>query len=108
MTASLHCIASVLGHREVTLTQTPLCAAMRRFYNCVVQGLEALGSQFGWCAEYMAIWSNYHSIPQYHTCSSSMKAGKSINLCSIVVVLCRGGAEGPHSDTGLTCDKDTY
>ena len=43
MTASLHCIASMLGHREVALTQTPLCAAMRRFYNCVVQGLEAQG-----------------------------------------------------------------
>ena len=52
MTASFHCIASVLGHREVALTQTPLCAAMRRFYNCVVQGLEALGSQFGWCADW--------------------------------------------------------
>ena len=30
------------------------------------------------------------------------------NLCFAVVDLCRGGAEGPHSGTGLTCDQDTY
>ena len=42
---------------------------------------------------------------QQHARASNLKFA---NLCFAVVDLCRGGAEGPHSGTGLTCDQDTY
>ena len=80
-------------------------------YKCVVEGLKTVGRLFGWSAESMMIWLDYHSIPQDQTCSSSMR-GQAISslpiyasLSSIFVVV---APRATHSGTGLTCDQDTY
>ena len=73
--------------------------------------MKTVGRQFGWSAESMMIWLDYHSIPQDQTCSSSMQ-GQAIpslpiyaSLSSIFVVV---APKATHSGTGATCDKDTY